>query len=480
MRKTKIIATVGPSSRDPEVIKALIEAGVDVFRLNFSHGDIEYHRENIERIKRVSAELKNSVAILQDLSGPKIRIGEVKEPFSLYQGEILEIYKKPVSCQKTNGIGKVYIDYPEVLEELREGDLVFIADGLIKVKVVEKSSDKIVTEVIQGGVISSRKGINFPGAEISIKTLTDKDKEDLIFGLRMGVDLIAMSFVGDKNDILEAKEIIKKYDKDTPILAKIETLKALRNIEGIIEVSDGLIVARGDLGVEVPVEKVPVIQKTLVNKAREAGIPVVIATQMLTSMINSTMPTRADVSDIANAVFDGADALMLSDETAVGKYPVEAVKVMARTIEEAEKICKYKVEEHPHVSPDFAIAYSSCILAEEINAKAIVVFTKSGSSAKRVAKFRPKPIIIVNVHDEEILRRLKIVWGIHPYMVLSEKEDTESMVKEFIKKAYRDNLIDKDDILVLTMGYPVGKIGSTNLIRVVKKEHILEYISEKE
>ncbi|PMP97137.1 MAG: pyruvate kinase, partial [Thermodesulfobacterium geofontis] len=205
--------------------------------------------------------------------------------------------------------------------------------------------------------------------------------------------------------------------------------------------------------------------------------PVIIATQMLTSMINSTMPTRADVSDIANAVFEGADALILSDETAIGKYPVEAVKVMIRTIEEAEKAYEYKLEEYKHVSPDFAIAYSSCILAEELGAKAIVVFTKSGSSAKRVAKFRPKPIIIVNVHDEEVLRRMKIVWGVLPYMVLSEKEDSESMVKEFIKKAYAENLIKEDDILVLTMGYPIGKIGSTNLIRVIKRDQILKFIS---
>lgn len=478
MRKTKIVATLGPASRDLETIKALIEVGVDVFRLNFSHGDRDYHKENIEKIKKASSELKKPVAILQDLSGPKIRIGEVKNPFPLYQGEILEIYKEPIICEKKRNIGKIFIDPPKVLKELKEGDLIFIADGLIKAKVIEKKNEKVITEIIQGGVISSKKGVNFPGTEIKISALTEKDKKDLEFGLKMKVDLIALSFVGSKNDILEAKEIIKNFGEDVPVFAKIETKRALNNIDEIIEVSDGLIIARGDLGVEIPVEKVPVVQKFLVKKARSAGLPVIIATQMLTSMINSTMPTRADVSDIANAVFEGVDALMLSDETAIGKYPVEAVKVMVRTIEEAEKAYEYKLEEYIHVSPDFAIAYSSCILAEELGAKAIVVFTKSGSSAKRVAKFRPKPIIIVNVHDEEILRRMKIVWGVIPYMVLSERENSEDMVKEFIKKAYKESLIKEDDILVLTMGYPIGKIGSTNLIRVIKKDQILELISK--
>ena len=478
MKRTKIIATLGPVSRNYEIIKTFIEIGVDVFRLNFSHGDKNYHQENIERIRKISSELNKTVAILQDLSGPKIRVGEVKTPFSLYQGEILEIYEKPIFCEKVNGVDKIYIDHPEILRNLKEGDLIFIADGLIKVKVIEKKSEKVITRVIQGGIISSRKGVNFPGAELLISALTDKDKEDLKFGLKAGVDIVALSFVSSQKNILETKKIIKKLDKEVPVFAKIETQKALENIDEIIKVSDGLIIARGDLGVEVPVEKVPVIQKTLVEKARNAGIPVIIATQMLTSMINSTVPTRADVSDIANAVFEGADALMLSDETAVGKYPVEALKMMIKIIEEAEKVCEYKLEEHKHISPDFAIAYSSCILAEEIGAKAIVVFTKSGSSARRVAKFRPKPLIIANVHDKEILRRLKIVWGVYPYMVLSEREDPESMVKEFVKRAYKEKLITENETLVLTMGYPVGKIGSTNLIRVVKKDQILEFISK--
>jgi pyruvate kinase len=396
----------------------------------------------------------------------------------LYQGEILEIYGEPIFCEKKDKVGKVCIDHPEILKAVKKDDLIFIADGIIKVRVTEKRPEKIITEVIQGGVISSKKGVNLPGGEIPIEALTEKDKKDLEFGLKEGVDFVALSFVRTERDILTAREIVQKFDREVPILAKIETQKALENIDKIIETSDGLIVARGDLGVEISVEKIPIVQKILTKKAREHGIPVVIATQMLTSMINSTMPTRAEVSDIANAVFDGVDALMLSDETAVGNYPVEAVQTMVKIIEEAEKFYENKLEKIKPVSPDFAIAHSSCILAEELGAKAIKVFTKSGSSAKRVALFRPKPLIIANVHDEKTLKTLKIIWGIYPYMVLSEKEEPEDMIKEFIKKAYQEELIKEDDILVLTMGYPVGKVGSTNLIRVIKKDQILKYANE--
>ena len=278
--------------------------------------------------------------------------------------------------------------------------------------------------------------------------------------------------------MIACKEIVKRFGNGQLVFAKIETQNALVHIEEILEVADGLMVARGDLGVEVPIEKVPVIQKQLVEKAKKLGKPVIIATQMLTSMINSTMPTRADVSDIANAVLDGADALMLSDETAIGNFPVECVKTMVRTIQEAEKIYPYLKETCQEVPSDFAIAYSSCVLASEVKARAIVVFTKSGSSAIRVAKFRPKELILANVHDEKVLRRLTIIWGVYPYLVLSEINTTEAMIKEFLCKAYQEGLIKKQDTLVLTMGYPVGKVGSTNLIRLIKPDQIQDILSE--
>jgi len=478
VRKTKIIATVGPASQSFEVIEKLIKVGVNVFRLNFSHGDHEFHLKNIQTIRKVSQKQGKVIGILQDLSGPKIRIGEIKEPFSLHQGEILEFYKTPVIGEKKNGIGKVYIEHSEILDDLNVGDFIFIADGLIRVKVIEKKADKVVGEVIIGGIVSSRKGVNFPGARLSIPAMTEKDRKDLAFGVKQGIDLIALSFVKNRRDIMECKEFLEKLGGHQPVFAKIETQEAVENLEEILEVADGLMIARGDLGVEIPIQKVPIIQKLIVNKARSFGKPVIIATQMLTSMINSMTPSRADVSDIANAVLDGADALMLSDETAVGNFPVEAVKVMHETIIEAEKVYSYLTEEPRKVSADFAIAYSSCILAEELGAKKIVVFTKSGSSALRVARFRPRADILACVHDEEVLRKLSIVWGVTPYLIFSEKNNLEEMVKEFVKNALEDKIISKEDTLVLTMGYPAGKKGTTNLIRVLKEEQILEIVRE--
>jgi pyruvate kinase len=469
MKKTKIVATIGPKTQNLTLIKKLIKAGVNVFRLNFSHGDHEYHKQSIKLIRRASAELKLPVGILQDLSGPKIRIGEVKKPFLVHAGEILELHKTKILGEKTGDCFKVSVEYPEILEDLKEKDLIYVADGLIKLRVIKVLEDRVITEVLQGGVISSKKGLNFPGVSLSIPAFTPKDREDLLFGLQNEIDFVALSFVNRKEDVLACKE---KFGKGQPVFAKIETQTALENIEEILEVADGLMVARGDLGVEVPIERVPVIQKVLVEKGRKLGKPVIIATQMLTSMIDSTMPTRADVSDIANAVLDGADALMLSDETAIGNFPVECVKMMVKIIKEAEKLYPYLKETYQEVSSDFAIAYSSCVLASEVKAKAIVVFTKSGSSAMRIAKFRPKELILANVHDEEILRRLTVVWGVYPCFVLSEVKTIDSMVKEFLVRAYQQRLINKKDTLVLTMGYPVGKVGSTNLIRLIKPDQI--------
>ena len=475
MRKTKIVATIGPASQEAEVIKNMILSGVNVFRLNFSHGDHEYHLKNIKTVRSVSKDLNLPIAILQDLSGPKIRIGIVSTPFALHQGEYLEFYAEPIEATKKENVGKVYLEEPEILKDLKEGDLIYIADGLIKVKVVKVEKDKVVTQVIQGGVVSSRKGVNFPGVELSIPSFTAKDKKDLEFGVKYGVDLVALSFVKKAEDVLECESALKKLGGTQPVFAKIETQQAVKNIEEIIEVADGLMIARGDLGVELPIEKVPIVQKKLTKLARSKGKPVIIATQMLTSMINSISPTRADISDIANAVLDGADALMLSDETAVGRYPIEAVKMMARAIEEAETVYPYLSKPHKDIDHEFAIPHSSCILAEELGAKAIAVFTKTGSSAIRVSKFRPKAPILANVYDEEVWRRLAIVWGVEPFFIFDEKLPPEKMVKIFIEKAVEKGfLVRKEDIIVLTMGYPVAKPGSTNLIRVIKKEQLPE------
>lgn len=479
-RKTKVVATIGPSTQKLEVIRELIKAGVDVFRLNFSHGDHNYHKRNIELIRRASRELGTCVAILQDLSGPKIRIGEVREPFWVHSGEVVEIYRSKVIGEKSGKVARISIEHPEILNNIGKGSWVYISDGTIRLRVVKNLRKKLITEVVQGGVISSHKGVNFPGTELNISAFTEKDKRDLAFGLKNGVDLIALSFVQRKEDVLECKKLIEKSGERKWVFAKIETGRALENIEEILEVSDGIMIARGDLGVEIPIERVPIVQKELTNKAKELGKPVIIATQMLTSMIHSLMPTRADISDIANAVLDGADALMLSDETAIGEYPLECVKMMIKTIKEAEKIYPYLREDPKHVLSDFAIAYSSCLLAREIKAKAIVVFTKSGSSAIRIARFRPEVPIIANAHDQEVLRLLKVVWGVNPYLVISETQDSEKMIREFVKKAHRDKMIDVEDTLVLTIGYPAGVIGSTNMIRILKPNLIRFLIEGRE
>lgn len=478
-RKTKIIITLGPSTQKFEIVLEFIKCGVEVFRLNFSHGDHRYHKKNIELIRKASDVLKIPVTILQDLSGPKLRIGELKEPFWVHVGELVEIYKHRVIGEKVDRVAKLSIDHPEILKNLKEGSLIYISDGTIRLKVKEVLKEKIIAEVIQGGVISSHKGINFPGTELDIPAFTEKDKNDLMFGLKHGVDLVALSFVQKKEDILECKKMIKQFGSNQWVFAKIETKKALENIDEILEVSDGIMIARGDLGVEIPIEKVPIVQKELTRKAKNLGKPVIIATQMLTSMIHSVMPTRADISDIANAVLDGADALMLSDETAIGEFPLECVEMMIKTIKEAEKIYPYLTEDPKNVPSDFAIAYSSCILARELGAKAIVVFTKSGSSALRVARFRPEVPIIANVHDPDILKLLKIVWGVNPYLVISEKEDSEKMIKEFVKKAYQDKIISLNDTLVLTIGYPAGIVGSTNMIRILKPD-LIRFLLDKE
>jgi pyruvate kinase len=476
MRKTKIVATIGPASESPEKIEKLINAGVNVFRLNFSHRDQNYHGKVFETIREVSKRLNIPIGILQDLAGPKIRVDEVKKPFIVNPGDVVEIWKEKVIGEKRDRISILSIDAPQVLNDLRPQDLVCLADGSIRLRVISITAQKVVTEVMQGGTISSRKGVNFPGAKLSIPAFTEKDKKDLIFGLELGVDFVALSFVNSKDDVTRCKDIVNAFGSGQPVFAKIETKNGLMNIDSILEVADGIMVARGDLGVEIPVEKVPIEQKRLVEKARAHCKPVIVATQMLNSMIHSSTPTRADVSDIANAVIDGADALMLSDETAIGEFPFESVICMAKTIEEAEKIYPYFREIVEEGSPDYAIAKSSCLLSKEIKAKAIVVFTKSGSTALRVSRFRPESLIIGNVHDEAILRKLTLFWGVYPYMVVSERDDLEGLVKEFLRKARKDKLISGDETLVVTTGYPVGTVGSTNLIRVLKPERIKELL----
>ncbi len=468
--RAKIVSTLGPASNSDEGVAELIQVGVNVFRLNFSHGSRESHKETLERIRRVSEKMGKVVSVLQDISGPKVRIGVVEGEILLEAGDTLCFNKN--ETVGNNETKCVSLSYPEIIDSLNIGDKIFLADGTIKVEVIAKEGEKAKSKVLVGGKLTSKKGVNFPGVKLPIPTITQKDRDDLVFGAEIGVDLIALSFVRKGADILEAKKILQTCGKDTPIFAKIEMVEAMENLDDILSVVDGIMVARGDLGVEFGLPRVPVAQKTIIKKANFKGLPVITATQMLTSMINSPYPTRAEVSDIANAILDGSDAVMLSDETAVGKYPSEAVKMLVQTIRETEEIYGYyqhKNEEHPEKE---AIALAASALSETLAPDAIIVFTTSGLSAYTLAKYRPKSRIIVTSPSIETLRRLAVVWGVESALMMEKNENSDKLVYNFLKEGIEQGIIDKNKKYVLTVGAPKSKSGSTNMIRILDTESI--------
>ncbi len=462
MRRTKIVATLGPATDSVEMIERLIRAGVDVFRLNFSHGTRDYHRENIEKIREVSSRLGRPVAILQDLSGPKIRVTYLKGgSVTLHQGDTVKILRK--GSEEEDAIG---ISYPEVLDRLSPGSHIYMADGTIRLCVEEINPHWVRCRVLNGGVLSLKKGVNFPDVELDIPAITEKDVEDMRFGVEMGVDIVAVSFVKDPVDVLMAKKYIKSFGGDQPVFAKIEKHEAVKNADAIVDAADGIMVARGDLGVEIEIERVPIVQKELVAKSIDRGKPVITATQMLTSMINSPFPTRADVSDIANAVLDGTDAVMLSDETTVGRYPVEAVEMMDRTIREAERHYSY-YRKPPRLTQESALAYSATILARDIEATGIAVFTCTGRSALRVARYRPRCPIVACTTSQEVLRRLSVVWGVVPFAVLATYQSSEEMLKEFMRLATERGLIREEDRFIAVLGTHFSHNRRTNTVMLL-------------
>ena len=457
MKKAKIVATLGPSSNDK--IEDMIKAGVDVFRLNFSHADHKTHKSSIKKIRDTAKKLDSKTAILQDISGPKIRIGEINGILELKRGDKIRLVKKnPKSAYDLT------ISYPEIIDQVEPGEYVFFADGSIRTKVVEKTPDYLVLEVKNEGVLSSRKGVNFPHSNLKISAITPKDEKDLIFGAKNGVDIVAISFVNSKNDILKAKSILKKAGANPWVIAKIETKKAVENLDEILEVSDGVMVARGDLGIEVGIEKVPVIQKKIIRKANKLKKPVITATQMLLSMVNSPFPTRAEVSDVANAVMDGTDAVMLSDETTVGKYPIKAVETLVKIIKEIQNI--YPYHKRYETDDDDAIALSVSDLAKTIEPKAIISFTSSGTTVKSIAKYRPKSPIIAVTHSRDTSRKLKVVWGVEEIFEMPKIKDPEKLIHKFIDTAKKINKLQEGDKIIITMGSIVGREGTTNMIRV--------------
>jgi pyruvate kinase len=472
-RKTKIVATVGPASLKPEILRKLIQAGATTLRLNFSHGLPEEHESSIRLIRQTASELNQPIAILQDLQGPKIRLGKfVCGPILVHAGDRFILTSRPVECDQTIS----YVSYDKLAEEVPEGARILLDDGKVEMAVekIDRQNQDLHCRVVVGGLLSSGKGVNFPGVYLSIKALTDKDRKDLMLGLDMGVDWVALSFVRNPEDVSEIKELIAVAGKSVPVIAKIEKHEAIKQMQEILALCDGVMVARGDLGVELPAEEVPILQKRLIATANNLGIPIITATQMLDSMVNNPRPTRAEVSDVANAILDGTDAVMLSNETAVGSYPVEAVATMATIAQriEQEDICNKILSGNTTSIPN-AISSAVSQIAEELNAAAIMTLTKTGATARNVSKFRPHtPILAVTPHVD-VARQLQLVWGVQPLLIL-DLPNTRHTFESAINDAQEKQILTGGDIVVLTAGTLQGVAGSTDLIKVEVVKAVLD------
>lgn len=463
LRRTKIVATIGPATSSPEVLRKLIKAGATTLRLNFSHGTHDDHLANIRTIRQISFELDRPVGILQDLQGPKIRLGKFADgSIVLNNGDPFTLTSKIILGTQTIGS----VTYDTLAEEVPVGATILLDDGKVEMVVtaVDRDTQELHCKVVVGGTLSNSKGVNFPGVYLSIKALTDKDRQDLMFGLDQGVDWVALSFVRNPADIREIKELIANAGKEVPVIAKIEKHEAIEQMEEILTLCDGVMVARGDLGVELPAEQVPRMQKLLIATANRLGIPIITATQMLDSMVNNPRATRAEISDVANAILDGTDAVMLSNETAVGNYPIEAVETMAKIALETEKERLSRRWEDNKRSIPNAISEAVGNIAEQLGAAAIMPFTKTGATARSVSKFRPsKPILAVTPHVD-VARRLQLVWGVQP-MLLLDLPNVNDNFQAAIDMAQRTNLLQEGDLVVITSGTQ-GVAGSTDLVKV--------------
>ncbi|MBW4509767.1 MAG: pyruvate kinase [Scytonematopsis contorta HA4267-MV1] len=467
LRRTKIVATIGPATSSSEMLKAIIEAGATTLRLNFSHGSHADHQRSIRLIRQTAFELNQPVAILQDLQGPKIRLGKFENgSIFVNKGDKFTLTNRPVVG--TQDISCITYEY--LADEVPVGAKILLDDGRVEMQVEEVNREKgdLHCRVTVPGTLSNNKGVNFPGVYLSIKAMTDKDREDLVFGLDQGVDWVALSFVRNPQDVIEIKELISSAGKQVPVIAKIEKHEAIEQMESVLSLCDGVMVARGDLGVELPAEDVPVLQKRLIATANRLGIPIITATQMLDSMVNNPRPTRAEVSDVANAILDGTDAVMLSNETAVGKYAVEAVATMARIAERIEiemaQNSKLFVKDARRSIPN-AISQAVGQISEQLGAAAIMTLTQTGATARNVSKFRPQtPILAITPHVN-VARQLQMVWGVKPLLVLG-LPSTGQTFQAAINVAQEKNLLTEGDLVVMTAGTLQGVSGSTDLIKV--------------
>jgi len=470
--KTKIVCTLGPSSSTVDVIEKMIRAGMDVVRLNFSHSTHEEHRAAMKAVREAAERAGEPIAILQDLQGPKIRTGKLASP----EVRLVDGAKFIITINEIAGNAeRVSTTYQDLPKDVKPGDTILMDDGLLQLKVLSSTTTDVVTEVVHGGILKEHKGINLPGVSVSAPSLTDKDIEDLEFGIANDIDYVALSFVRTGDDIRRLREfIIAKIDKGKklPIIAKIEKREALDNIDEIIREADAIMVARGDLGVECATEDVPIAQKMICKKANAAGKPVIIATQMLESMIENPRPTRAEANDVANGVLDGADAVMLSGETSVGKYVVEVVRTMDLIIRRAEEEYRDQLDLADEAGEKQAevfkaIGRAACVLAKQIGAAAIVPITHSGETAKTIAKYRPYGKIIAVTDRERIRRRLNLVWGVRSILV-PKIADTDTTLATIQQELLKSGYVNKGDYIVMTAGIPLLARGTTNMVKVEK------------
>ncbi|HEX5711330.1 MAG TPA: pyruvate kinase [Sulfuricurvum sp.] len=479
-KRTKILATVGPSSQSVDVLSRMIHAGVNVFRLNFSHGTHEYHSEILANIRNAMDQTGLMVGILQDISGPKIRIGALKEDFHLHSRDRLDFYYEMIEGECVGDHHyKTSINENEILRRLKIGDAMYMCDGNIKARVVSVEEKFVRVEIENKGKLSSRKGVNFPNTSLGIDVLTPKDRLDIAWGVENNVDFMAISFVQNGSDMSRARDLVNSLGGDIQLFAKIEKFDAVENIDEILKHSDGLMVARGDLGIEVPYYQVPTIQKMLIRKANASSKPVITATQMLLSMTEKETATRAEISDVANAVLDGTDAVMLSEETAVGQNPVLVVETMVNTIQSIEEIYPFdKFLEFAPNDPMDVINESAVRLGDALHAAGIIAMTTSGQSVKKLARYRPKMTIYAAAHNERIARLLTMVWGVVP-AYLTAKGDLDSMTREIISNGLERGIIDTSQTYIFTAGDPVGVQGTTNLIRVLREHELVFFNNTK-
>src|SRR5579863_7892464 len=462
-RSAKIVCTLGPASNSPEMIVKLMHAGMDVARLNFSHGTHEDHARTIKRVREASAQLAKPIGILADLQGPKIRTGALKDKKSV---QLVTGQRFTISIQAIAGTSDgVSTTYKRMARDVSRGDRILLGDGLIELQVLSTTSTSVLCRVVNGGLLGEHKGINLPGVKLKIPAVTAKDHADLVFALEQGANFVAVSFVRSARDVLQAKKAISREKQDVPVIAKLEKPEAIDNLDEILGVSDAVMVARGDLGVEMSPEKVPVVQKQIIARACEARRAVITATQMLESMTHNPRPTRAEASDVANAVFDGSDALMLSAETASGNYPLEAVQMMDRIIREAERSESQVLRPCP---AQFNIAETTaeliCHASEELKMKVIAVFTETGSTGRLISKHRPQPPIIAFSTIQETRRMLSLYWGVVP-RTISQVKNIEDLVRATEKRLLEEKLVQDGDIVGIVAGTPLFVGGTTNFMK---------------